>query len=544
MLAILSHYLRHTRSIVKHITELDLSFKFSSIFLSSIPGPEDMEKDYINNIDELRDQEYPMLQSLYQLLNDIPTFAERTPLDTTYLDHAGTTLYSKSLIEQLSNEMLSSLFGNPHSASPSSKLSTCRIEQIRLRVLEFLKADPDDFDLVFVANATAGIKIVMDAFRDLADHTSQAVRSGFWYGYHRDSHTSLVGVRQVSLAGSRCFQSDEEVNEWLAEKLDTSGNCHHVSSGRISLFAYPAQSNMNGRRLPRDWPGRIRSSTHPDLQNTYTLLDAAAYVSTAQLDLSDSDTAPDFTTLSFYKIFGYPDLGALVIRKAVGHLIKHRYYFGGGTVDTVVSIGEEWHAKKRGLHEQLEDGTLPFHNIIALGTAIDVHERLYSSMDRISRHTCYLGRVLYTELSALRHANGQQVCEIYREGASEYGCLETQGPTIAFNIRNSKGDWIGKTDFEQLAIAQNIQLRTGGVCNPGGIATWLKLTPTDIRESFSQGGNCGGDFDFIHGKPTGVIRVSFGAMSSLRDIKKLLCFIKATFLEPTKLEKSSFANIY
>jgi selenocysteine lyase/cysteine desulfurase len=60
---------------------------------------------------------------------------------------------------------------------------------------------------------------------------------------------------------------------------------------------------------------------HPAHKNMYTILDAAAYVMTAQLDLTNASTAPDFTVLSFYKIFGFPDLGAVVVRKAAGHIL-------------------------------------------------------------------------------------------------------------------------------------------------------------------------------------------------------------------------------
>ena len=77
------------------------------------------------------------------------------------------------------------------------------------------------------------------------------------------------------------------------------------------LFAYPAQSNMNGHRTPLSWSSRIRESTN---EKIYILLDAAAYAMTAQLDLGDEETAPDFVALSFYKIFGFPDLGALIVR--------------------------------------------------------------------------------------------------------------------------------------------------------------------------------------------------------------------------------------
>lgn len=38
---------------------------------------------------------------------------------------------------------------------------------------------------------------------------------------------------------------------------------------------------------------------------------------------SDPDRAPDFTCLSLYKIFGFPDLGALVVRKQSGHIVSN-----------------------------------------------------------------------------------------------------------------------------------------------------------------------------------------------------------------------------
>ncbi len=432
--------------------------------------------------------------------------------------------------------MISNLFGNPHSASASSELSTKRTENVRLRVLQFFKADPEQFDVLFVANATAAIKLVMTAFQDCAVAGADASPNGFWYGYHRDSHTSLVGVRQLASAGSKCFASDQEVDEWLSGKLDLSSDRARAPSKEIpGLFAYPAQSNMTGHRSPLSWPGRLRKSTLAGHQNIYTLLDAAAYVSTAQLDLSDADMAPDFTALSFYKIFGFPDLGALIVRKAAGQILTKRRYFGGGTVDMVISMGSSWHAKKdQELHEQLEDGTLPFHNIIALGTAIGVHERLYGSMTRVSGHTCYLAKVMYEKLSSFRHANGSPVCEMYKDPTSQYGDSKSQAPTIAFNVRNSQGGWVGKSAFEALAIAHNIQLRTGGVCNPGGIASSLKLRPWELRRNYSDGVRCGNEHDMVGGKPTGIIRVSFGAMSSLKDIKTFMDFFEQCFVEKAK----------
>jgi molybdenum cofactor sulfurtransferase len=408
--------------------------------------------------------------------------------------------------------MISNLYGNPHSASNASQLTTRRIEDVRLRLLELFNADPQEFDVIFVANATAGIKLVMDAFRDHEE--------GFWYGYHRDAHTSLIGVREAATE-HRCFTSDAEVNDWIDR--------HDNECAQTRLFAYPAQSNMNGRRLPLDWSHRIRTSKY---KAVYTLLDAAALVSTSPLDLGNPEEAPDFTVLSLYKMFGFPDLGALIVRQASASVFDKRRYFGGGTVEMVVCLKEQWHAKKAdSLHERLEDGTLPIHSIMALDTAMNVHEELYHSLEQISRHTTLLAKQLYEGLSSLRHQNGEDVCQVYKDPASTYGDSATQGPIVTFNLRNEFGGWVSNAEVEKLAAIRNFQLRTGGLCNPGGVASSLRLAPWEMRENFSAGQRCGNDNDIIRAKPTGMIRVSLGAMSTLKDVKSFVAFVREFFVQ-------------
>ncbi|KAM3086528.1 hypothetical protein ACMFMF_000476 [Clarireedia jacksonii] len=424
-------------------------------------------------------------------------------------------------MEKYMADMMSNLYGNPHSASSSSQLSTTRVENTRLSVLRFFKADPEHFDVVFVANATAGVKLVMDAFR--------GPPKGFAYGYHQDSHTSLVGVRE-SATSSRCLDS-ESVERWLsgAEDLVTDN-----PGSDVKLFAFPAQSNLDGRRLPQSWLERVRKLAHETSSTTYTLLDASALVSTSQLDLSDSSKAADFTVLSFYKVFGFPDLGALIVRKDAGAILQKRKYFGGGTVDVVVCLKEQWHAPKgQSLHETLEDGTLPFHNIIALDTAIDVHRSLYGSMDRIASHTAYLARRLFEGLKALKHANDEPVCVMYSQGYGAEKCSQEQGPTIAFNVKNGFGAWVTNIEFERLASIRNFHIRTGGLCNPGGISSALELQPWEMRRNFSAGLRCGGETDIYAGKITGAIRVSLGAMSTVGDVDAFLSFMDEFFVDKT-----------
>lgn len=430
----------------------------------------------------------------------------------TYLDHAGTTLYSKSLLEAFTKDMMGNLYGNPHSASQASQRSTHQVQDVRLQLLRFFDANPDDFDLVFVANATAGIKLVADALREHDE--------GFWYGYHRDAHTSLVGVRELA-EEHHCFEEDKEVEHWIEQKGPQE------TQTRLGLFAYPAQSNMNGRRLPLNWCRRMRD------KGLLTLLDAAALLSTSPLSLADLSTAPDFTVLSLYKIFGFPDLGALIVRKDAAWALQKRRYFGGGTVDVVVSLKEQWHITKSAhLHEQFEDGTLPIHSVIALKSALSVHHDLFGTLERVSKHTSFLAERLYSSLKSLRHGNDEPVCRIYKDAASTYENKNTQGPVIAFNIRDSKGQMVSNLEVEKLAHVRNINIRTGGLCNPGGIQSALNLSPWQMKDNFSSGQRCGSENDdIVNGQPTGMIRASLGAMSTLSDVDTFVSFITEFFLD-------------
>jgi selenocysteine lyase/cysteine desulfurase len=71
-----------------------------------------------------------------------------------------------------------------------------------------------------------------------------------------------------------------------------------VLTAAAGLFAYPAQSNFSGVRHDLGWIEAAHEHGYD------VLLDAAAYVPTAQLDLSA--VKPDFVPVSWHKVFGDP----------------------------------------------------------------------------------------------------------------------------------------------------------------------------------------------------------------------------------------------
>jgi molybdenum cofactor sulfurtransferase len=146
---------------------------------------------------------------------------------------------------------------------------------------------------------------------------------------------------------------------------------------------------------------------------------------------------------------------------------------------------------------------------------------------------------LYEDLSSLRHRSGEKVCHVYKDPASTYGECSTQGPVVAFNLQNECGGWVSNAEVEKLAAVKNFQLRTGGLCNPGGVASSLGLAPWEMRENFSAGQRCGNDNDIIRAKPTGMIRVSLGAMSTLRDVDSFVAFVREFFVQEAIAEITS-----
>jgi molybdenum cofactor sulfurtransferase len=393
------------------------------------------------------------------------------------------------------------------------------IDNIRHRVLRFFNADPQKFDVIFCANATAGMKLVAEAF--------SALEGGFEYKYHGEAHTSLIGLREVSRQ-ARCLMSDTDVAEWLTTPRKDSKEL-----GIVGLFGWPGQSNFNGRRFPSTWARELRN-THPEY---YSLFDAASLVSSAPLDLSDSASAPDFTVLSFYKVFGFPDLGALIVRRDSCEILKRRRYFGGGTVESLIASTTDFVARKDGSpHSYLEDGTLPFLSIVALDAAMDTYERLYGGPGSVSKHIFSLGKLAYELLSELRHTNGQPLCVIY--GIEDYNSPLKQGATIAFNLKRADGSWIGYVEVEKLASVKTIHIRVGSHCNPGGMENYVGLKPWEIRQNHATGQKCSDDNDIIGGKPTGAIRISLGAMSTLDDILTFIKFLEEFYVDQNMIAPS------
>ncbi|KAJ7071388.1 molybdenum cofactor sulfurase [Mycena amicta] len=447
---------------------------------------------------------------------------------TTYLDHAASTPPPRSTLVNFADKASNVLYSNPHSRSSSSSATSLEIERCRARILEelFGLVDPSDWDLVFTSGATAALKMAGETF---------PWHAGARYAYLKQSHTSLVGVRGCAMArGAVVSALDAHEMLELPQKAGVDS----------TLFAYPAQCNATGSRLGLEY-SRLLKEKHPD---AFILLDASAYLSTAVLDLASIPlhSAPDFIACSFYKIVGYPTgLGCLVVKRASGAILQRNGYFGGGTIDAISVSSPFWSHPRRSkipgpLHERFEDGTLPFLNIIALNCALETYRKLFKSHNHISRHVSALLQFATREMASIRHANGRPVIRQHRAFGS-LGNLEEPGGIIGFSVLDPASEYVGHVTVEQLATVNGFHIRTGGLCNTGVVlASAFNISDEEILDEYDRGRSCWDDEEFGGAEkgvqyPLGMVRISFGASSTIDDILQWLSFIRRYFVVSDKV---------
>ncbi|XP_060967881.1 molybdenum cofactor sulfurase isoform X3 [Cannabis sativa] len=298
-----------------------------------------------------------------------------------------------------------------------------------------------------------------------------------------------------------------------------------------NLFAFPSECNFSGSRFNLNLVKRMKEDSARILEGSpfcnghwMVLIDAAKGGATEPPDLSQYSA--DFVVLSMYKLFGYPTgIGALIVRNDAAKLLKKTYFSGGTVAASIADI--DFVIRRKGIEELFEDGTVSFLSIASLSHGFKILNSL--TISAINQHTTSLARYVRKVLLSLQHENGISVCKLYGTSASKVLHHEL-GPIISFNLKRPDGSWYGYREVEKLASLSGIQLRTGCFCNPGACAKYLGLSHTDLLSNIEAGHVCWDDYDIVHGKPTGAVRVSFGYMSTYEDAKKFVDFIKDSFV--------------
>jgi len=418
-----------------------------------------------------------------------------------YLDYTGAGVYAESQLRAHYERVRSRAYGNPHSENPSSAASTDQVESARRAVLRFLNAPPDEYAVIFTANASGACRLVGEAYR---------------FGRGRDlvmtfdNHNSVNGIREFARRGG----SRRRYIPLDPPHLRISGEAVSAALGRRrGLFAFPAQSNFTGVQHPLGWIDDAHRSGFD------VLLDVAAFLPTNRLDLTE--VRPDFVPISWYKVFGYPTgLGCLVARRdALARL--RRPWFAGGTI-TAVSVGTEWHELAAD-ETAFEDGTLNYLSIPDIEFGLNWLAGI--GPDLIRSRVRDLTGWLLDSLAGLTHADGRPLVRLY--GPPD---LAGRGGTVAFNLLGPDGEVVDERLVAREAAEAGISLRTGCFCNPGAGEGAFEIGRRQLRGSRRWGVRTVDDYLAMIGLPTGgAIRVSLGLASTYADVQRLLDFLEQTY---------------
>ena len=299
--------------------------------------------------------------------------------------------------------------GNPHSANVTSSATTTLVERTRGAILAFFGAPPGEYTVVFTTNATAALKLVGEAF---------PFEAGSRCLFTFDNHNSVNGIRQFAGArGATVEYVPLGVPDLRVDATRLDDAFARADPSHPNLFAFPAQSNFSGVRHS------LEAVTRAQAHGWHVVLDAAALVPTTRLDLATC--RPDFVSVSFYKMFGYPTgVGCLLARTdALG--ILQRPWFAGGTVNFATVQGRAHILAPR--EAGFEDGTVDFLSIPAVEIGLRHLEAI--GLETIqTRVRCLTGWTL-ARLLELTHTNGRHLVRLYGPTTTEM-----RGGTIAFNV--------------------------------------------------------------------------------------------------------------
>jgi len=203
--------------------------------------------DAPRGIDELRAAEFKRLEGM------------------VYLDHAGATLYSEAQMADVARDLMSNVYGNPHSQNDSSMATSDIVTSVRHQVLKYFNASPRDYKCIFTSGATAALKLVGECFPWSRDSC---------YMYTMENHNSVLGIREYALSkgatvsavdveevvdpsnnheSDRFFKVSKHSNQRRGDDLllhnYQNGSLTAISGNNLNLFAFPSECNFSGHKF-------------------------------------------------------------------------------------------------------------------------------------------------------------------------------------------------------------------------------------------------------------------------------------------------------
>ncbi|OHT09204.1 MOSC N-terminal beta barrel domain containing protein [Tritrichomonas foetus] len=413
--------------------------------------------------------------------------------DKLYFDFAGAMPICKAQVDRY-NFLMKDCIQNPHSASQISRTSN-ETARLRNELLKHFNTSPDEYIVAFSHNTTTGAQTIASLLN--LDNISS-------FHYLFDNHNSIIGLATL-LKGRK-----PEI------EIKCIKNIENDSINSNALFAFPMNSNFNGKKYPLEWIELIQN------HGSFVLFDAA---STCSPDLSKFK--PDFVVLSLLKLFGAHG-GAILIRRDRIHLFNDPCPAGGNLL-YLCSRNDKFRMMPS-LSKKLEGGTLAYTDLMLALTGLKTR-REFGNESFIQNHLKNLSKIFYEKMGSLKHSNGKNIVVFYRNSHENE---MNDYPIFSFNLLKNDGSIINHHEILFSLATNNVDIRAGSHCNPGATFTnlnWKEEEVVAFGEDSNQNNKCVSSLCLIGDRPVATLRVSFGYPSLEKDIEKFVDIIKRFFVD-------------
>ncbi len=414
-------------------------------------------------------------------------------LDQVYLDYVGSNLYPQTLVDSHYNMLSEGVYGNPKADSPSALQSRQKIEQTRSAIIDYF--DADDYYCIFTDNSSS-----MNSFRD-----------HFPFGPDSILISSIDSASPMNSVRERCIELGGSVdyiklyaNDLTIDKDTLSQKLNHYQHMPVKLLAFPAQSSISGIKHSM--------SDIPKAQELgwEILLEADIYAATSRLSLKKIQ--PDYVSISFYKIFGYPTgIGCLLVRKDKSEHFE--------------KIEEDIHDDTRPLTSgmtvtRLKDDSINFLEIPMIKEGLDFIYKI--GIDRIQIRMEKLTNWISAKLTSIKHDNDIPLVEIY--GTRN---IALRGNSILLNLYDNEHEMFPLDYLNEKCMKRNISIRSGSLfeniaadedlSHENYLSKYFTCMEPDDSESLRLG----------YAKISSALRLSLGIPTVQDDLMRFLDMVEA-----------------
>ena len=435
------------------------------------------------------------------------TLANGKSTNRIYLDSTASTLMM-GCAHRSATEFLRH-YSNTHSEMHfGAKIATKTYAWIHRRLLEFVKADPEEYTCYFTGSGTtSGMNRIARTFNTLRPQRDIVLISIM------EHHSNDLPHRKH---GGKVMHIPVDTHESTMGSIDMDllENYLQEFEGRVNYVSVTGISNVTGIINPIN---KVAELAHR--YGAYIVVDAAQMAAHVPIQMSgfeDSEMDIDALVFSGHKTYAPGSPGVVVVKKSIMETMSPDEV-GGGMVDRV--FPEKYFVSNR-FPDREEAGTPNILGAVTLGAAIEVLDRI--GMDKILKEDMEITNYTLEKMLAINDV------VIYGDSNA---VLCPRAGTISFNINGMNHGLVAAI----LNDYYNIAVRNECFCAHPYVEAMLELTHTDemneVKSKFD---------DTWHVEPwMGMVRASFGIYTKMEDIEK---FIYA--LNEIVVDKERFINKY